>query len=284
MRYVSKVVLIVIFTCVTVYLKVTNRSRCNSCSEDILFRDVDDLKGKDLLCYIYVSNSRSCRIVHDFGGIWIRVLDGLGSLMPYQGLDGQKSVCMEPDFVPKVNNCVVYSVGISFDWSFDEAIEKFDCQIHAFDPSIGVPDRMPKLHFHSIGIGAEDVERDPATGWKLMTLQSIHRMLQPLHGDVPIDYLKMDIEAAEWNVLPQIIRSGMLGKVKQFGLEIHFEDEMPTAELKKRLRVIKSLEESGMIRFASRPNIHTDGILENRDTFMCFELAWYNSKFTDKFH
>ena len=41
-------------------------------------------------------------------------------------------------------------------------------------------------------------------------------MLAPYHGkDAVIDYLKMDIEFAEWEAIPQIISSGMLAKVRQ---------------------------------------------------------------------
>jgi hypothetical protein len=36
-------------------------------------------------------------------------------------------------------------------------------------------------------------------------LDCIEQNLKPLHGDVPIDVLKVDIEDGEWQVLPQII-------------------------------------------------------------------------------
>jgi Methyltransferase domain len=287
MRSQQKRTLTVIFACVIIYITIRDMSSSTTtkCFNDILSQDIDEMTGREMIHYIYLSNSSSCRIIHDYGGKLAKFLNGFGEIVNFQSIDGQKSVCMEPDLVPKLKNCVIYSVGVSDDWTFDDAMAKFGCQIYAFDPSLNKSsyDRTPQIHFYNIGIGAEDVERDPATGWKLLTLQSIHRMLQPLHGDVPIDYLKMDIESAEWKVLPQIVRSGMLSKVKQLALEIHFVDEMPTADLKKLLKVLKSLEEAGMIRFASRPNILGDGILENRDSFLYFELAWYNSKFSSKF-
>jgi Methyltransferase domain len=283
MKYQSKKYLILIFTFVATYLKVKDHvsSLRAKCFNDILGKDIDEMSDREMIHYIYRSNSSSCKIIHDFGGGMSNFFNALGEVVDYQMIDGQKSVCMQPDVGPRLNDCVVYSIGISNDWTFDDALAKFGCQIYAFDPSLNKSsyDRTPQIHFYNIGIGAEDVERDPATGWRLMTLQSIHRMLQSLHGDVPIDYLKMDIEWAEWDVLPQIILSGMLSKVKQVALEIHFIDEISTAELKERLKVIKSLEESGMIRFASRANIITSGVLVNRDSFTCFELAWYNSKF-----
>jgi hypothetical protein len=42
---------------VTVYLKLTNRSGCNSCSEVILFRDIDDLKEISPLLHLPVQQS-----------------------------------------------------------------------------------------------------------------------------------------------------------------------------------------------------------------------------------
>lgn len=41
-------------------------------------------------------------------------------------------VCMDP--IPK-EKCVIYSYGLGADWSFDNAAEKFGCEVHGFDPS-----------------------------------------------------------------------------------------------------------------------------------------------------
>ena len=39
-----------------------------------------------------------------------------------------------------------------------------------------------------------------------------------------LSYSKMDIESAEWDTIPQIIKSGMLTKARQLGVEFHFHD------------------------------------------------------------
>ena len=41
------------------------------------------------------------------------------------------------------------------------------------------------------------------------------------HENRVIDYLKIDIEEAEWNVLAEMVETRELGLVKQKGLEIH---------------------------------------------------------------
>jgi hypothetical protein len=111
---------------------------------------------------------------------------------------------------------------------FDEAMEKFQCQVYSFDPSMGVNDhnRTDFIHFYSIGLGGEDDENLIVKNqkWKMRTLKSIYQMLRPMHGAIVIDVLKMDIEYSEWAAIPQMLTSGFLGeKVKQLAVEIHFK-------------------------------------------------------------
>ena len=108
-------------------------------------------------------------------------------------------------------------------------------------------------------------------------------MLKQRHGNVSIDYLKMDAEFAEWDVIPQILQSGMLDKVKQLGLEIHFGD---IDEFQRYARVIKSIEDYGMVRFNSKVNLMAPKIkhpdLEDLEFYSAYELAWYNSRYYSK--
>ena len=94
----------------------------------------------------------------------------------------------------------------------------------------------------------------------------------------------MDIEDNEWEVLPQIIQSGLLDKVKQIAMEVHYfmsGDTIDLEKMRKKMSVIKLLEQSGMIRFAIRQNpfFVTDIIGEN--DYGLYELAWFNSKYKD---
>jgi hypothetical protein len=130
-----------------------------------------------------------------------------------------------------------------------------------------------------------DVDRD---GWNeeadvpSRTLSSIYNMLKPLHGgDSIIDYLKMDIEATEWRVLPQIIESGMMDKVRQLAVEIHLDYDESLSVYRQQAGILRSLEDYGMVRFDSKRNMFT--VVDftqvgNLAAAVDYEIAWYNSK------
>jgi Methyltransferase domain len=233
----------------------------------------------NIYSYLYWTNSASCKISHDFGGI----VTGWSSPDGIRFRDGMKSVCMEPSMAPEPSNCLVYSFGINYEWSFDKDFEGYGCQIYAFDPSMDQPDfdYSNHIHFFREGIGYEDTNGSRNT-WKLNTLESIYERLKPIHGNRPIDILKIDVEGAEWKVIPQLIQSGMLKHVRQLALEIHFLDKATHSivEMETRLKILKSLEtEGGMVRFANRPTIRVDGELANFHSLAAFEMSFYNSKF-----
>ena len=193
-------------------------------------------------------------------------------------------VCMDKGLAP-APPCVVYSFGINNEWSFDDHFDQYGCQVFAFDPSMnvtgGTMDRSPSIHFYKIGLSAQDTDDDYVTEWKLRTLSSLYDMLKVKHGSVAIDYLKMDIEYAEWAAIRQILRSGMFDRVKQLAVEIHFKTEMPlsTEYVRICVNIIKSIEDYGLVRFSSRVNTYVEGILFDRFNYLAFELTWYNPKF-----
>ena len=100
--------------------------------------------------------------------------------------------------------------------------------------------------------------------------------LKEQHGDVPIDYLKVDIEGDEWAVLEDMLRSGMLANIRQMGVEIHFLD---VNAARRHLGLVRSLEDAGLVRFAMRPNILAAGELFGVRDQCCYEIAWYNPSF-----
>ncbi len=155
-------------------------------------------------------------------------------------------------------------------------------QVYAFDPSMEKKDHdhSANIHFYAIGIGSEDTNDDVSRGWKLRTLKSLYEMLKPRHGAVPIDFLKLDVEQAEWAAVPHIIESGMLDHIKQLALEIHFFNNVPLVDyVRVCLKVVQSLERHGMVRFSSRANRNSEGILMGKPNLLAYELVWYNSKF-----
>ncbi|XP_074655689.1 putative methyltransferase-like protein 24 [Tubulanus polymorphus] len=115
-------------------------------------------------------------------------------------------------------------------WQFDDAMEKYGCEVYAFDPSMGKPDHKhsKKVWFYDLGIGGADsdsfvprkdeyVRTDQI--WKIRTLKSILKMIK--RENMVIDFLKIDIEGNEFAVLHNILADGMLNRVKQYLVEYH---------------------------------------------------------------
>ena len=65
---------------------------------------------------------------------------------------------MDPEIKPEDDQCLVYSFGISGEWSFDEAMQAFGCQVHSFDPSMDLGDHQhsQNISFHNLGLGDRD--------------------------------------------------------------------------------------------------------------------------------
>lgn len=236
--------------------------------------DVMKLTGPELIEYFLWKNDTACNLKHDFGGMMFK---------DPPGLDGQKSVCLNPvEIAPKAGKCIVYSFGINGDWSFDETFEKYGCKVYAFDPSMkeGDHNHTEGVYFYRMGVGRRDETTD--NGWKLRTLSSIYKMLEDKHKDNPyIDYLKMDIEYDEWGVLYEMSKSGMLSKVRQLGVEIHLLNEVSVNIYRKMAGVVQMLEKkNGMIRFDSKYNPWFIGNFTEFGFTASFgyEIAWYNGQ------
>ncbi len=237
------------------------------------------LSAPQIIDYLLWTNQSSCQIAQYFGGRMVTSADGLSV-----ALDGQKAICLDSAVAPIADKCLVYSFGISNEWSFDEAMELYGCQVYAFDPSMNVSNhnRTEAIHFYQMAL--EDMDRDQwnqEANVPSRTLSSIYNMLKPLHGDSVIDYLKMDIEATEWRVLPQIIESGMMDKVRQLAVEIHLDYDKSPNIYRQQAGILRSLEDYGMIRFDSKRNMFT--VVDftqvgNLAAAVDYEIAWYNSK------
>ena len=228
---------------------------------------IDTLLGSQILHYFAWTNYSSCKLVHNFGG-WI--------LENPSGLDGQKAVCIDPSVAPQPKNCIVYSFGIANEWSFDEDMEIYGCEVFAFDPSMGMKHHnySQHIHFYSWGLSYQDERLQ--NGWEMRSLSSIYNALG--HNTV-IDYLKIDIELGEWKVLPNIIKSGMLSKVRQLGIEFHLPNYETVEEYRSRVQILRSLEIMGMVRFDSKYNPWKMTNFTKLDIWgsSCYEIAWYNS-------
>jgi len=186
--------------------------------------------------------------------------------------------------------CLVYSFGINNDWSFDDhVVQHYGCDIRAFDPSMAIGDhkRGDHIWFYKVGISGNDTEHSSPRGWRLKTLESFVQFLND--SDKVIDYLKIDVEYAEWDSLETVLRDNpvnkVLSQVKQLGIEIH------TIELNKGQystitdymrysRILQALQEAGFRRWYSHfnhwgkfqsPHRGPGGLLT-----CCYEMVYIN--------
>ena len=145
----------------------------------------ETMTPQQILDYFRWSNHTACNIYNYFGGVEV------GDDINYaKGVDGQYPVCLDQAVRPSLSKprCLVYSIGINDNWSFDEAMERHGCEIFAFDPSINKSNHKHSAHIYFYNLGLADRDKvDSKSGWMLKTLDSIYRMLIPRHGEKIID-------------------------------------------------------------------------------------------------
>lgn len=155
--------------------------------------------------------------------------------------DGPKWVCDPHRIDP--NNCLVYSIGSSNDFMFEEAVLKDispTCEIHTFDHTVGDhPSNKPKnVNFHPWGLAKE-------TGkYPMKSMESISKELQ--HENRTVDIFKIDCESCEWattqgwfSTLPH----------RQIQVELHEGTQNGNAE-----RFMALLQKKGYVVFHKEPN------------------------------
>lgn len=170
--------------------------------------------------------------------------------------DGGWDFCDDYRFRPR-NNCLVYSYGIQFDFSFDDAIvKKYNCEVHSFDPSMKVGDHKhgQNVFFHATGLSGDN-NPSRGTNWKMRTLQKQREELG--HSKRPMDVLKVDIEEWEWMAVPQMISSGALDDVRQFAIELHItlNIEPDARKYLLGLSILKDLYDKGFRIFWTHRNL-----------------------------
>jgi hypothetical protein len=144
----------------------------------------------------------------------------------------------------------------------------------------GRHDHSPAIHFYNWGLS----DRDEVTvdkKWTLRSLSSIYKNLTARHGEKVIDYLKIDVEFAEWIALPQMIKSGILSKVRQLGLEIHLNESETIDKNREYVKILRTIEKMGFVRFDSKYNPWSITNLTHLGLIsvpFVFELVWYNDK------
>lgn len=202
------------------------------------------LTGNDVL-YFYDVNPRKTLLGSDYGG-W--------TIMP-EGLDSSSTI---------------YSFGVGNDVSFDLAlIQRFACNVHGFDPSppvarwIATQDLPASYVFHDYGLGASDGEISffaPSPRSGMFSTSNRHRHVSNSEvklavrtlstiaaalGSTCIDVLKMDIEGAEYDLLPSIVQCPI--PIKQLLIEFHHR--IGIGSLKDTVSGVEQLRSAGFQLF-----------------------------------
>ncbi|XP_065558217.1 probable methyltransferase-like protein 24 [Artemia franciscana] len=230
----------------------------------------------DIVRWHYWNNLGACKNMRFFGGwIW------RGAVKYQELMDGHKALCLDENIRPVPGNCLVYSFGVKNDWSFENAMMNYGCEVHGFDPSIDVPKQTEERQFifHKIGLQGKDEVN--ANGWQMKTLRSIMKLLG--HENRILDFIKLDIEESEYEAIPNMIETGVTEQIKQIALETHnfSMDEKDRQRYYYKYKQIWKLEKHGFIRFNSQAAMGTDRLnkIGNMSDFYCYEMAWYNPKF-----
>ncbi|GFW42672.1 uncharacterized protein TNCV_257331 [Trichonephila clavipes] len=98
------------------------------------------------------------------------------------------------------------------EWSFEEEIVNFGCEVYTFDPSLkmGHHQHKPNIWFYAFGISHFNENKflqKKMKTWRMRTLDAIMEFLG--HENRTIDVLKMDIEGDEWNVFQDMLEKNL---------------------------------------------------------------------------
>ncbi|KAK8388447.1 hypothetical protein O3P69_020436 [Scylla paramamosain] len=174
--------------------------------------------------------------------------------------DGQKFTCLDEDVRPRPGHCLIYSVGVGGELSWDYAMKNFNCSVLAFDMTmVNWTNIQLGTGLHFLDLGLADFDSDntinmtaadgPGLKWEVReahfrTLDTIREVLD--HTRRPLDVLKLDIENWEWSVLGGLLsspsRAKVLDDVKQIALEIHL-DGLKNASAAERVTEARRVEE-----------------------------------------
>lgn len=147
---------------------------------------------------------------------------------PSHGRDGSKYAC---NLAALPKPCVIYSIGSEGNFMFEEAVSQFGCEIHTFD-CYHNPVRPPAyLTYHPWCIDGHDHDNH-------YTIPTIMNMLGHHH----VDFLKMDIEGAEYPSLPKLEDLPPERRPAQIAVEIHPWGHQRSVEtLRRTISLMRSL-------------------------------------------
>ncbi|ELT93140.1 hypothetical protein CAPTEDRAFT_214011 [Capitella teleta] len=219
--------------------------------------------------YEYMEDlSASCLIAKRFGvmadGGWYTCLAGPYALKP---------------------GCLVYSIGIADDWTFDDQISsEMGCTVRSFDPSVKVDGLQhgPNVHMYELGLGDVDGVND--RGWKMHSLPSLMEAMGD--GDKVLDFFKIDIEWSEYKTFTAMFKTDIMSRIKQIGLELHFKNFFNDNYF-LAWRLVSDIEKHGFRVWAvdhNYDNTYNDTANKQiKGLFCCSNVYFINIRYMDEF-
>ncbi|XP_047475367.1 uncharacterized protein LOC125029495 [Penaeus chinensis] len=190
--------------------------------------------------------------------------------------DGDKKFCADESVAPPTRPCIVYSIGIGHDFSFDKAMGGYGCDVFAFDDDIyhDIYKRnpFPRVHFAHIRLGKSLLVDTEINHVKNSTFEFLYRPLDNImyilhHEESNIDFLKLDVEGQEWDIFEEsIFKTDILERTRQLAIEVHMkkfcEKDLPPADLngaiRKYIRFYEGLQTRGFQLAHHEPNYMGD--------------------------
>ncbi|XP_042890672.1 methyltransferase-like protein 24 [Penaeus japonicus] len=139
-----------------------------------------------------------------------------------------KILCLDDRFRIDPSNCTVFSFGINGDFSFEDSIANYGCQVFAYDPTMGVEDhqRSEKVKFFATGISNYNGTKLVGMGksWANQKVDRFENLVKAvgMEGKI-IDLVKLDVELSELDFLQDMLFNSrhVLKNIKQIAMEIH---------------------------------------------------------------
>mmetsp|Transcript_23218 Transcript_23218/g.37231 ORF Transcript_23218/g.37231 Transcript_23218/m.37231 type:complete len:310 (+) Transcript_23218:142-1071(+) len=175
--------------------------------------------------------------------------------------DGGKWVCDPHKLRIKGSACLVYSVGSSDDFRFEnDILQKVssDCEIHVFDHTVPNPTtKPPAVHYHAYGLSVH-------SSGNLRTLKDIVNELG--HAGRRIDIFKIDCEGCEWVTYNSWFEAPVT--INEILVEVHAGTAEPSNNPPAK-QFMQTMFDNEMLIFHKEPNIQFSG-----GDSLCVEYAF----------
>ncbi|XP_021352299.1 uncharacterized protein LOC110449639 [Mizuhopecten yessoensis] len=200
--------------------------------------------------------------------------------------DGGWEVCNDTDVRP-ASDCSVYSFGMNGNWAFEiDMIRKFGCTVHSFDQNVNLPSykntSLIKRHLTGLWHAETFLYKNGGKKFRMETLKLLRT--RQGHDKVPVDIVKIDVGAAEWHILPNIIDTGSLLGVRQLLIEVHVAIQGADIHFREKLVILRELYDMGFRLFWSHPSDNPGNTfrcsVNKKHTTCCYELHFINKKYS----